>query len=155
MTETQRPASRRSAIRRRALLIVTLMLAGRAMTLAFIADAGSDAAGAPPAAWLMPLIGDAVIGVSALGIAYLILRGRGPGAWTAIVTWNIVGIWDAMSAFVVHQSVPWPEFFMIEVFGSSMFFAAGAMHLLNLWLVTRPEFQSQYGTASRREHRVA
>jgi hypothetical protein len=44
---------------------------------------------------------------------------------------------DALFAFVVHQSVPWPEFFMIETFGSAMFFAANAMHFLNIWIVTR------------------
>lgn len=65
-------------------------------------------------------------------------RGRSPGTWTAIVVWNIIGIWDAMSAFVVHQSVTWPDLFMIEVFGPSRFLAAGAMHSLNLWLVPPP-----------------
>lgn len=155
MTGSQEPSARRPTVQRTVLVIVTLTLAGRAMTLAFIADAGSGATAAPPAAWLMPLIGDAVIGVSALGAAYLILRGHGPGAWTALVAWNVVGIWDAMAAFVVHQSVPWPEFFMIEVFGSSMFFAAGAMHLLNLWLMTRTGLRAQFGTASRHQHRAA
>lgn len=130
--------------RRTALLVTTLLLSGRAMTLAFIGDVGSGAAGDPPAAWLMPLVGDAVIGLSALVIAYFIVRGHGLGAWTAIVAWNIVGIWDALSAFLVHHSVPWPEFFMVEIFGASMFFAASAMHLLNLWLVTRPDLGAYY-----------
>ena len=126
------------------LLALTLMLSGRAMTLAFIAKAGSGTAGDPPGAWLMPLIGDAVIGVTALGVAYLVLRGKGLGAWTTIVVWNALGIWDAMSAFIVHQTVPWPEFFMIETFGSPMFFAAGALHLANLWLVSRAEARDHF-----------
>ena len=113
------------------------------MTLAFIGDVGSGAAGDPPSAWLMPLAGDAVIGVSAFVIAYLVVRGRGLGAWTTIVVWNVVGIWDALSAFLVHESVPWPEFFMIEVFGPSMFFAASAMHLVNLYLITRPAYRDR------------
>ena len=120
------------------------MLSGRAMTLAFIGDAGAGGLGDAPSAWLMPLVGDAVIGVTALPIAYLILKGHGLGAWTAIVSWNIIGIWDALSAFLVHQSVPWPEFFMIEIFGPSMFFAAGAMHLVNLWLVSRSGIRTHF-----------
>lgn len=144
MTATRHESFRRLGTNRTILLVVTLMLGGRAMTLAFIGDVGSGGVGDPPAAWLMPLVGDAVIGVTALGVGYLIVWGRGLGAWTAIVVWNAVGIWDALSAFLVHQSVPWPEFFMIEAFGSSMFFAAGAMHALNLWLVTRSELRNHY-----------
>lgn len=130
--------------RRTVLLVITLLLSGRAMTLAFIGDVGSGTAGDPPTAWLMPLVGDAVIGVSALVIAYLVVRGHGLATWTAIVAWNIVGIWDALSAFLVYRSVPWPEFFMVEIFGASMFFAASAMHLLSLWLVTRPDVRAHY-----------
>ncbi|MEN8041044.1 MAG: hypothetical protein ABFR95_06030 [Actinomycetota bacterium] len=144
MTVTARRMTNELGARRAALLIITLILAGRAMTVAFIADAGSGVAGDPPAAWLMPLLGDAVIGLSAFVVAYLILRGRGLSAWTMIVTWNVIGIWDALSAYVIHVSVPWPEFFMIEVFGASMFFAASAMHLINLFLVTHRELRNHY-----------
>ena len=136
--------TKRLGTKRTILLAITLMLAGRAMTLALIGDAGSGAAGSPPAAWLMPLVGDAVIGISALAIAYLVVRGRGLAAWTTIVVWNAIGIWDALSAYLIHESVPWPEFFMIEIFGSTMFIAATALHLINLWLVSRSEVRSHY-----------
>ena len=144
MTATRHESFRRLGTNRTILLVVTMMLGGRAMTLAFVGDVGSGGVGDPPAAWLMPLVGDAVIGVTALGVVFLIVWGRGLGAWTTIVVWNVVGIWDALSAFLLHQSVPWPEFFMIETFGSSMFFAASAMHLLNLWMVTRSEVRDHY-----------
>ena len=125
-------------------LAITLMLAGRAMTIAFIARAGDGGAGDPPAAWLMPLVGDAVIGLSAVVVAYLIVRGHGLSAWIAIVTWNVLGVWDALSALLVHWSVPWDEFFMIELFGSSMFFAASAMHVINIGLMARPVVRNHY-----------
>ena len=126
-------------MKRTIVLVLTLMLAGRSMTLAFIGSAGSTTPGAPPAAWLMPLIGDAVIGVSALIIAFLFARRSGIWVWTAIITWNVVGIWDALSAFVIHTTVPWPEFFMTQIFGSSMFFIASAMHVLIIILVNQTE----------------
>ena len=141
MATTVEQGSGRLGRQRTILLPITLLLSGRAMTLAFIGDAGSGAAGDPPAAWLMPLVGDAVIGISALAIAYLVVRGRGLGAWTAIVVWNIIGIWDALSAFLVHESVPWPDFFMIETVGSSMFFAASAMHLTIIVLACQPDIR--------------
>ena len=86
------PTNRPLGPQRTILLITTLMLSGRAMTLAFIGDAGAGGLGDPPSAWLMPLVGDAVIGITAFPVAYLILKGHGLGAWTAIVSWNVVGI---------------------------------------------------------------
>ena len=56
---------------RNIMLILTLILSGRAMTLAFIHRTGGTMPGDPPNAWLMPLIGDAIIGITALWIAFL------------------------------------------------------------------------------------
>lgn len=121
------------------MLILTLMLSGRAMTLAFIHRAGAGGPGDPPAAWLMPLVGDAVIGLSGLLIAYLIVRKTGLWVWAAIVVWNSLAIWDALSAYAISTTNPWPEFFMLQLVGVSMFFAASAMHLAILVLACRSE----------------
>ena len=126
------------------LLFLTLMLCGRAMTLAFITRAGGADPGDPPAAWLMPLIGDAVIGVTGLSIAYLILNKTGLWVWTSILIWNALAIWDALSAFIVHKTTPWPGFFMTETFGSSMFFAASLLHLAIIALLNQQEVKSHY-----------
>ena len=101
-------------------------------------------AGDPPSAWLMPLVGDAVVGLSALVIAGLIVFGSGLAVWTTIVVWNVVGIWDALSAFLIHASDPWPEFFMVETFGASLFFIASAMHVVNLALISRDPLRAHY-----------
>lgn len=122
---------------KKVILILTLMLTGRAMTLAFLHRVGGSDPGDPPIAWLMPLLGDAIVGVSGLAVAYLILRRTGLFVWTAIVVWNVVAIWDALSAYIIHLTVPWPEFFMIQLFGASMFFAASAMHAIILIMVCR------------------
>lgn len=53
-------------MQKKIMAVLTAMLIGRAMTLAFIHRAGGEGVGDPPAAWLMPLLGDAVIGVSGL-----------------------------------------------------------------------------------------
>ena len=129
---------------RRIMVVITLLLAGRAMTLAFIGQVNSGSPGAPPSAWLMPLIGDAIIGVSALWIAYLIIRKQGLWVWAAIISWNLLAIWDAMSAYIIHLTNPWPSFFMIEIFGSSMFFMASAMHLTLLVLAWQPSVRAYF-----------
>ncbi len=130
-------------MKRTIMLILTLMLSGRAMTLAFIPRVGGTTPGDPPPAWLMPLVGDAVIGISALLIAFLIVKKTGLWVWTAIIVWNAVAIWDALSAFAIHTTNPWPEFFMIELLGPSMFFAAIAMHVTIVVLACRPEVRRQ------------
>ena len=126
------------------MLILTLMLSGRAMTLAFISSAGSGAAGAPPSAWLMPLIGDGVIGVTALFVAYLIWQKRGLWVWVTIIVWNALAIWDAMSAYIIHLTNPWPDFFMVQIFGASMFFMASAMHLAIMWMAAQPSVKAHF-----------
>lgn len=122
---------------RRLMLALTLMLSGRAMTLAFIHRAGGGGPGDPPAAWLMPLVRDAVIGLTGLVMIVLLLRGKGLWTWGALLAWNVVAIWDALSAYLVHLSNPWPEFFMIQFFGASMFFMASAMHAANIAMLAR------------------
>ncbi len=128
----------------RLLLFLTLMLSGRAMTLAFIGRAGGFAPGDPPAAWLMPLMGDALIGISALAIAYLIWKRVDLFTWTAVIVWNAIAIWDALAAFLIHQTVPWPSFFMIQTFGPSMFFVTAMIHLLCIFLIARPEVRRHF-----------
>ncbi|MFK7848026.1 MAG: hypothetical protein AB8G77_22250 [Rhodothermales bacterium] len=118
------------------------MLAGRSMTLAFISRAGGTMAGDPPAAWLMPLIGDAIIGIGALFVAFLFMKKKGLWVWTTLMIWNVVGIWDALSAFLIHLTVPWPAFFMTQIFGSSMFFMASVMHLIIIILLSQPKMKS-------------
>jgi len=131
-------------MKQKILLFLTLMLCGRAMTLAYIGRAGGSNPGDPPIAWLMPLIGDAVIGISGLFIAYLIMKKTGLWVWVTILTWNVLSIWDALSAFIIHSSNPWPEFFMIQIFGGSMFFATSAMHLISIYLLTRAELKQHF-----------
>lgn len=128
---------------RKLMLALTLMLSGRAMTLAFIHRAGGGGPGDPPAAWLMPLVGDAVIGLTGLVMIVLLLRGKGLWTWGVLLAWNVVAIWDALSAYLVHLSNPWPEFFMIQLFGASMFFMASVMHAANIAMLARCDLRRE------------
>lgn len=135
-------------MRYRALITVTALAIGRAMTIPFIARAGGDGPGDPPRAWLMPLLGDAAIGVAAVGITLLLLRSRTPSAWAAAIAFHAVAAFDAVAALVVELAVPWPEFFMIELFGRSMFVAAAALHLVGLGLLASAEIRARFGVAA-------
>ena len=128
-----------------AVIALTVMASGRAMTIAFIHRAGDGGAGDPPDAWLMPLWGDASVGVAALGVAWLLWKRPSPSSWIIAVIWSSIAAFDALAAYVVDVATPWPDFFMIEIFGRARFFAAAAMHLLIIWLLLRPNVRDSYG----------
>ena len=125
-------------------IALTAMASGRAMTLAYIGRAGDGGAGDPPDAWLMPLIGDAVIGLAAVAVALLLWKRRTPATWVVAVVWSAIGAFDAIAAYIVETSAPWPEFFMLELVGRTMFFAAAAMHVAIIYLLTRPDVLSEF-----------
>ncbi len=99
----------------------------------------------------MPLLGDAIIGLTAPVVAYIVWKMRGQWVWTTLVVWNAVAIWDALSAYVIHRTNQWDEFFMIKALGPSMFFGASAMHLVAIGLVCQPELRRWFldGHSSR------
>lgn len=131
-------------------LALIVMASGRAMTLFFIARAGDGGAGDPPDAWLMPLIGDAAIGLTAIVVALLVWKRPTATTWVIAVVWSAIGAFDAIAAFIVDTSAPWPEFFMLEIFGRSMFFAAAAMHLVIISLLARPAVLASFGMGTTR-----
>ncbi|MGI9613202.1 MAG: hypothetical protein ACR2QO_09855 [Acidimicrobiales bacterium] len=130
-----------------ALMVLIAMASGRAMTLAFIGSAGDGGPGDPPAAWLMPLVGDAGIGLAAVVILLLVWRRPTPTTWVLAVVWSAIGVFDALAAFIVHTTTPWPEFFMLELFGPTVFFAAAGMHLVIIYLLARTEIRARFGLA--------
>ena len=125
--------------------VLTLLATGRAMTVAFVARAGDGGPGDPPAAWLMPLVGDAGVGVLAPVIAFLLWRVRRPSTWLAALVWGAIAVFDAGAAFLIEWSSPWPEFFMLDLFGRWMFAAAVVLHLVVLALLARRDVRRHFG----------
>lgn len=131
----------------RAAAVLTLLAGGRAMTLAYVGRAGDAGPGDPPAEWLMPLLGDAAVGLTAVVVVLLMWRAPSPVTWAAGIAWSSIGAFDALAAFLVNRSTPWPEFFMLRAFGSSMFFLAAAMQVAIVLLLTRPGARQRFGVA--------
>lgn len=143
-------ADERHAVKLKIVGALTLMAAGRAMTLPFITRAGDGGPGDPPDVWLMPLIGDAAIGLAAIAVAFLMWKRPTPATWMIAVAWSAIGAFDALAAFIIETSAPWPEFFMLQVFGRSMFFAATAMHLAIIALLTTTDVLAYFGLERHR-----
>lgn len=95
----------------------------------------------------MPLLGDATIGLAAVVVAVLLWRRASLAVWTGAMIWTALGAFDALAAYVVERQSPWPEFFMLELVGRPMFFAAAAMHVAIGYLLTRPDVLSHFGMA--------
>lgn len=131
-------------MKRTVLVWLVAMTAGRAMTLAFITRAGGSELGDPPEEWLMPLLGDGFVGLSAVVVAILLWRNSSPAAWTIAIAWSAIGAFDAIAAFFVQRTSPWPEFFMLRAFGSSMFFAAAFLHLAIIALLFSPDVRREF-----------
>ena len=117
------------------------------MTLGWIARAGDGGSGDPPAAWLMPLLGDAAVGLAAIAVAVVMWTRPAPLTWAAAIAWSAIAAFDAVAAFIVDTQAPWPEFFMLELFGRMMFFAAAALHVAIIWLLTRSTVRLHFGVA--------
>lgn len=126
------------------LSLLVIMATGRAMTLAFIHRVGDGGPGDPPDAWLMPLVGDAIIGIAALAVAALLWKRPSPVSWLIAVVWTVVAAFDAMAAWLVEISTPWPDFFMLELVGWVMFPAAIALHAVILVLLVHPETRERH-----------
>lgn len=56
-----------------------------------------------------------------------------------------MAIWDALSAFIIHFTNPWPEFFMTQLIGWPMFVAASAMHLVVIGLAVQANVREKVG----------
>lgn len=132
---------------RKIALVLIVMASGRAMTIPFIHRAGDGGPGDPPEAWLMPLLGDAAIGVAAIVIAFLVWKSPNPGTWAATIAWSAIGAFDAVAALLVELSSPWPEFFMLELIGRPMFFAAVVLHVAIIVLVSRRDALEEFGVS--------
>ena len=126
-------------------IALTLMASVRAMTVAFIHRAGDGGIGDPPEAWLMPLWGDALVGGTALVVAWLLWKRPSPSSWVIAISWSAIAAFDALAAYLVDVATPWPDFFMIEIFGRTMFFAAAAMHVAIIGLLAQRPVRESYG----------
>ena len=62
--------------------------------------------GAPPE-WILALIGDFIIGTSALFLIYAILKKPSSLIFRLLLTWNILGAIDLFGAIITSISVPY------------------------------------------------
>ena len=125
-------------------IVLVVMSVRRAGTLAFSLRVGYGGPSDPPDAWLLPLVGDAVVGVAAIGVAIALWRQRTPTTWLVAIVWSAIAAFDALAAFLVEVSVPYPDFFLLETVGRPAFFAAATMHIVIIVLLHRPDVRRQF-----------
>ena len=120
------------------------------MTLAFLHRVGDGGPGDPPDAWLMPLVGDAIVGIGALVVAALLWFRPSPRSWLTAVVWTVVAAFDALAAWLVEIATPWPDFFMLELAGRAMFPAAIMLHVVIFVLLMQSEVRNRHAVVTTR-----
>jgi len=81
----------------------------------------------------------------AVAVAALLWFRPSPPSWLVAVVWTVVAAFDALAAWLVEISSPWPDFFMLELAGRTMFPVAIALHVVILVLLLQPEIGARHG----------
>ena len=62
---------------------------------------------AAPSEWVLPLIGDFIIGTTAFFLVYGILKKPSSFLWGILLSWNILGLIDLIGAIAISLSAPY------------------------------------------------
>ena len=127
------------------IVVLSAIMVYRISTLNAIQFLGSEA----PLGWVVPFTGDAFMGITALIVAYLLLKKRGLAVWTIGVTWQIVGIKDYISGIMLSfvdpitgPIFPGPEF---PTFVMILFLTIGMLIQISvIYLLSRPNVRQFY-----------
>ena len=59
-----------------------------------------------PSEWIIPFVGDFIIGITAIFLVYLIIKKPCAVLWGLLLSWNVVGLFDLFGAIVVSFEAP-------------------------------------------------
>ena len=60
-----------------------------------------------PSEWIVSFVGDFIIGITALFLAYQIIRKPSAILWGLLLSWNVLGLFDLFGAIVISFIVPY------------------------------------------------
>ncbi len=59
-----------------------------------------------PSEWIVPFVGDFIIGITAIFLVYHIIKKPNAVLWGILLSWNVVGLFDLFGAIVVSFAAP-------------------------------------------------
>ena len=60
-----------------------------------------------PSEWLVSLVGDFIIGITALFLVYHIIKKPSAILWGLLLSWNVLGLFDLFGAIVISFIIPY------------------------------------------------
>ena len=60
-----------------------------------------------PSEWIVPFVGDFIIGITALFLVYYIIKKPSSILWGLLLSWNIIGLLDLIGAINVSFAAPY------------------------------------------------
>ena len=60
-----------------------------------------------PSEWIVPFVGDFFIGITALFLVYYIIKKPSTILWILLLSWNVIGLLDLISAINVSFEAPY------------------------------------------------
>ena len=59
-----------------------------------------------PSEWIVPFVGDFIIGITAIFLVYYIIKKPSAILWGLLLSWNVVGLFDLFGAIMVSFEAP-------------------------------------------------
>ena len=60
-----------------------------------------------PSKWIVPFVGDFIIGITALFLVYYIIKKPSAILWGLLLSWNVLGLFDLFGAIVISFIIPY------------------------------------------------
>ena len=60
-----------------------------------------------PSEWIVPFVGDFIIGITAVFLVYQIIKKPSAILWGLLLSWNVLGLFDLFGAIVISFIVPY------------------------------------------------
>ena len=102
--------------------------------------------GAPPE-WILALIGDFIIGTTALFLVYFILKKPSYLIWILLLSWNILGLIDLLGAIRTSLLVPFgpiPEVGLTSVGVRSILFLNTFLQISCIYLLFKESVRNYF-----------
>ena len=125
----------------RAIVTITALMVYRAGVAAFLPRLGDDDTSW---AWIVPWVGDTLIGLTAPIVAYLLWTRRGALIWGLGLAWTFWGAWDYLSGIMVNIVEPLEDGFGPEWFTYLWLIGWMLAQIYVLWRLTHTDIARYY-----------
>ena len=112
----------------------------RIVALTLLPQVGSSPVSSP-ISWIIPFLGDSIVGLTAPILAVLLWWKKGLAVWTTGIVWTVFGTWDLFTGLILENVNPWLN---NPLGGSTRFIPFFVLSFLNLYLLSRSDVRHYF-----------